>query len=412
MTWSAHLSFLVQIAAMGGSALLCGRLAVLVRQPPLLGELLAGVILGPTVLGAIAPGVFGMLFPAVGPAAEARDGILTLGMLFFLFVAGLEVNLASLRGSGRAIVLTSVASVAVPFALGFGAVHAWPSLWLGTAAPRDVTTLALFAGTALSISALPVIARMLIDLDLMGDRLGGMIMASATVADVAGWMLFALVISRVRGTDAPLSGAIGLGAMLGALVLVWAACRWACLPLLRRLQHMNAGPAFLGAIGVTLVSAAAVAEATGSHAILGAFVAGLAVGSGLGPREGNRAHDAVYQFAVSIFAPLYFVSVGLRVDLASHFDPSLVVVVLGLAVAGKLAGAWLGGRLAGLARREALAVGFGLNARGAMEMILASVALEQHVIDERLFVALVVMAVATSALGPPVLRRLSAPEAS
>ena len=406
MTWSPHLVFLLQIAVMGGAALVFGRVAVRLGQPPLLGELLGGVVLGPTLLGALAPQAFAWLFPASGQAAAARDGVLTLGMLFFLFVAGLEVNLADLKGAGRAIFAISASSVAVPFALGVAAVYAWPALW-GDGYAGDPTTLALFAGTALSISALPVIARTLIDLGLLGSRIGGLILASATASDVVGWALFALVITRVRGADA---SAPGLALVLPALLAIGGVCRWVCLPALVRIQKNHSSSSLLAALAVTLVAAAAAAEASGSHATLGAFVAGLAVGSGLGPREGNRAHDAVYHVAVSIFAPLYFVSVGLRVDVAANFDPVLVAVVMGLAVAGKLLGAWLGGRLGGMGRRETLAVGFGLNARGAMEMILASVALEQHVIDERIFVALVVMAVGTSALGPPFLRRFAAPE--
>jgi len=409
MTWSPQLIFLLQIVAMGGFALLMGRFAVRLGQPSLLGELVAGVLLGPTVLGMLAPGVFSGLFPSTGWSVAAREGLLMLGMLFLMFVAGLEVKLATLRGVGHAVALTATASIVVPFALGFGAAWAWPGLWLNGSEPRDPLTLALFAGTALSISAIPVIARTLLDLGLMGTRLGALIMTSATIADVVGWALFAFIIARVRGFDEGVSPWAGLGLTLVTLPLLAAACRWGCLPLLTRLQRRHTGTSFLAAIAVTIVAASAIAEASGSHAILGAFVAGLAVGSGLASDEGRQAHDVVYRFAVGIFAPLYFVSVGLRVDLGSHFDPALVAVVLVLALAGKLLGAWWGGRLGGLPSREALAVGFGLNARGAMELILASVALEQHVIDERLYVALVVMAVVTSALGPPFLRRLSAP---
>lgn len=407
------LVFLTQIGVMLAVALVLGRLAARFRQPPLIGEIVGGLMLGPTVLGALAPGLFAWLFPRDCPTVSAREALLSLGMLFFLFVAGLEVNLARLRTARRGAiltVLTSGLSVGVPFALGYGAVLAWPGLW-GEAPASSVSTLALFVGTALSISALPVIARMLMDLGLMGSRLGALVMTSATFDDVVGWSLFALVLSQVEaGNEAATNVGWSLTRPLLVLVGLAAVGRWLVLPLFRRLQRANGSTAtFIGATTVLILALSAATEAVGVHAVFGAFLAGIAVGTGLGPREGNHAHEVLYQFAVSIFAPLYFVSVGLKVDIAAHFDLLLVAVVLALAMAGKLLGASLGGLLGGLPRREALAVGFALNARGAMEMILATVALDRGVIDERLFVALVVMAVVTSVISAPMLQRLSRP---
>jgi Kef-type K+ transport system membrane component KefB len=407
---SDSLVFLTQLGVMLAVALLFGRAAARLRQPPLVGEILGGLLLGPTLLGAFAPSLFAWLFPHDCPTVSARETLLTLGMLFFLFVAGLEVNLASLRATGRSVVLTSGLSVVVPFALGYLAVLAWPGVW-GLAPNGDVSTLALFVGTALSISALPVIARMLMDFGLMGTRLGALVMTSATVADIVGWGLFALVLGRVERGPAAIDGlgwSFGrpLVVMLG-IVLIG---RWLVLPLFRRLQRANGSTAtFIGTTTVLILALSALTEAAGVHAVFGAFLAGVAIGTGLGPREGNRAHEVLFQFAVSIFAPLYFVSVGLKVDVGAHFDLALVALVLVLAFLGKLLGASLGGLLGGLPRREALAVGFALNARGAMEIILATVALDRGVIDERLFVALVIMAIATSLVGAPMLQRLSRP---
>ncbi len=400
------MQFLTQLGVLLGVALLCGHLATRLRQPALVGELVGGVLLGPTVLGAVAPLAHGWLFPPDGPSSPAREALVNLGMLFFLFVAGLEVNLATLRASGRSVALTSVLAIAVPFGAGYAAVLAWPEPF-GAGHATSTTTLALFVGTALSISALPVIARLLLDLGLMGSRLGALVMSSATVADIVGWALFALVLGRVEAPDAEPSFGGALLRSVGALLALGATGRFLLLPLFRRLQRANGStPTFVGATTVLILFMASVSDAAGVHAIFGAFVAGLAVGSGLGPREGNQAHEVLYQFAVSVFAPLYFVSVGLKIDVLRHFDAGLVALVLVLAMVGKVLGAFVGGRLGGLAKREALAVGFALNARGAMEMILATVALERGVIAPRLFVALVLMALLTSMLGAPALRRL------
>jgi Kef-type K+ transport system membrane component KefB len=162
---------------------------------------------------------------------------------------------------------------------------------------------------------------------------------------------------------------------------------------------------FIGLITIIVLLAAALAEAIGIHAIFGAFFVGVALGRAFG-EEDQHVREIIYQFAISFFAPLYFVSVGLRADFAAHFDLPLVLIVFAIACAGKIGGASLGAWLGGMPRREALAVGFGMNARGAMEMILASVALEYQVIDQRIFVALITMALTTSMLSGPVMQRL------
>jgi Kef-type K+ transport system membrane component KefB len=402
--------FLTQIAAMVCAAMVFGQLARRLKQPAVLGELVGGILLGATVLGALAPGAYAWLFPPDGAASAGRAAVVKLGMLFFLFVAGQEVDLARLRGQGRKVLLVSVLGMAVPFALGFGLVRLCPGLWGAPPAGRPLLP-ALFMGTALSISALPVIARILMDLKLMRTELGATVMTAAMFDDLVGWLLFGMILSSAapEGTSGAAPWA-GCALVVGAFVLALTAGRWAGRRLLRWLRPRLPWPSgFIGVAAVLVLVTAAAFEAAGVHSALGAFL----VGAMLAPDAAGRDehHETISQFVTSFFgAPVYFVSVGLGVSFIESFDWRLVLAVLLVACAGKIGGAVLGARLAGMAPKPSLALAFGLNARGAMEMILASVALENGLIDRRVFVALVVMALVTSLLGGPAMQRLAAAE--
>lgn len=396
-----------QLAAMLAVALVCGQIARFLRQPAVLGELLGGILLGPTILGHLAPGLFAHLFPPDGTIRLARDAILQLGMLFFLFAAGLEVNLGHIRANGRRVVLSSTFGILVPFGLGCGVVLAWPEIWARQPGAGTLG-LAAFIGVALSISALPVIARILLDLHLLGEETGTVIIAAATINDLVGWSLFAIVLGLFSSSDAPGSELLRSGLALVFALLVVVGGRFFGPTLLNRIQRSTSGPASL--IGVTaaiVLTVAALGEVVGIHAVFGAFLAGVALGGNPEAETVQQAHDMVYQFAVSFFAPLYFVSIGLSTDFLAQFNLPLSLLVLAIAFAGKLIGAGGGAWLAGMRPRAALAVGFGLNARGAMEVILASVAFEARIIDQELLVALILMALITSLISAPALQRLA-----
>jgi len=195
------------------AALVCGQIMRALRQPAVLGELLGGILLGPTVLGALAPHAYVWLFPATGATTAGRDTMLKIGMLFFMFVAGLGVNPAYLQKRGRSVVGTSLLGIVLPCGLGFGTVLLLPALW-GAPAQTHLLLFALFIGVALSISALPVIARILLDLDLIRDEIGVTVLAAATVDDLIGWSLFAMLL----GSFGKYSITAHLGTMLGAVV--------------------------------------------------------------------------------------------------------------------------------------------------------------------------------------------------
>jgi Kef-type K+ transport system membrane component KefB len=386
-------------------ALVFGQMARKLRQPQVLGEILGGIILGPTVCGAVLPGAYAWLFPKEGTVLICREALIQLGMLFFLFVAGLETNLEHLRRRQLSVALTGIAAVVVPFGLGLGMVYVLPGMW-GFQIQSRFLTFAVFMGAALSISALPVIARILIDLDLLKKEFGAMVMAAATINDLIGWTIFAALVSGF----APSSGGdegwwVTLVTLLIFTGLILTVGRWAGQHALRWLQpRLSWRPLHIGVMTVLVLMTAVVSQSIGIHAIFGAFLLGVALARTSGERY--HAHEVVYQFALSFFAPLFFVSIGLKADFAVNFDLLLVLLILVVACAGKVGGAGLAAWASGMPRKEALAFGFGMNARGAMEIILASLALQYRFIDERLFVALVVMALVTSMLSAPVMQRL------
>jgi len=397
-------AFFVQIGLLLSVAWVMGYLARRLGQPAVLGELLGGILIGPTLLGAFAPQTHTWLFPRDPTLTTSLDALLKVGMLFFMFAAGLEVNLVHVRRHKRAIALTSLLGGAVPFSLGYAMVAWFPVLW-GQQERPDL--LALFMGTALSISALPVIARILMDTRLIDTTIGATVMASAMLIDMAGWALFALILHELKPgpSGGNLWAALGLVCSFAAVVLGLG--RWLLRPLLHQAKYFKDWPGGLLTFLAALVVLAAVgAEGAGIHGIFGAFLVGVAFGQDQEPGQDKRIHGMIQPFALNFFAPLYFVSVGLKADFSGQFDGQLVFWVLLCACLGKILGASLGALLGGMSGREALTVGVGLNARGAVEIILATVALDQHLIDPRIFVALVSMAFATTLISGPLLQRL------
>lgn len=405
MSHADVMSFLLSLGVLLACARILGELARRWNQPAVLGEILAGILLGPTVFGALAPAMSAKLFPAEGPAAVALEGFTTLAITLFLLVAGMEVDLSTVWRQGRSALWVSVMGMAVPFGLGFGAAFLTPGLF-GSEPESDRLIFSLFFATALSISALPVIAKILLDLNLFRTDLGMLVIAAAIFNDLVGWMIFAVVLGLMSG-----GGAVGANVAqtiwmtLGFAALLLTAGRWLLDRLLPWIQAHASWPG--GVLGFALAAAilcAALTEWIGIHAIFGSFLFGVALGESRHLRERTRA--TLDQFISFIFAPLFFASIGLRVDFVAQFDWLLVLLVLLIATVGKVLGAGAGARWSGLNRRESIAVGFGLNARGAMEIILGLLALQAGVINERLFVALVVMALVTSILSGSVMERL------
>lgn len=387
--------FLVQISLVLAIPLCMAKLLERLALSPLVVELLSGVLLGPSVFGMLNAGLYTKVFPVAGRATGAREAVTELGLLMFVFMAGLELRTGHLRKQGRAVAWTSVFGITVPFVMGLSAVLLWPGLWR----PRPnqkLMLLALFIATIFSITALPVIARILMDLDLVKTELGTIIMTSATVDDLVGWGLFAVILSNF-GEEGQHGRSIWLSLTMVLIVFglilnlsnkrIQRAVGWLNLPK----DTLQLKLTFL-----VVMTAAIFSQVAGTHATLGAFLAGIALGR---IRDARRlAHESFYRATTGIFATMYFVSIGLKANFIVNFDWLLVVVVLLVACAGKIGGVYLGNRLAGKPQRDALVAALGMNARGAVGIVLTTVALEYGLIDQRIFVALIVMALATSVL--------------
>jgi Kef-type K+ transport system membrane component KefB len=399
--------FLLQMGVMLAVGLIFGQLMRKIHQPAVLGELLGGIVLGPTIFGALFPAVHKQLFPGLPEIVAAREVVIRIGMLFFMFAAGLEINLSHLGRNKKSIILVSLSGLILPFALGIGSVYLLPTVWHADSTDPD-PNLVLFIGIALSISALPVITRILMDLRLIQEKFGAIAITSAAIDDITGWSLFALLLNSLTlgtGLDNSLLRTVGVIILL--TLVVFGIGRITGKYLFRWVRKSLVWPSgFLGVSAVFIFVSAAIAETLHVHAIFGAFLIGMALIPVFKENEADHAQEIIHQFAVSFFAPLYFVSVGLKADFAANFDLPLVVLVLALAIIGKVVGATIGARIGGISPKESLAIGFTMNARGAMEMILASVALEFGLIDQRIFVALVTMALVTSMMSGPLLQWL------
>lgn len=397
------IQLLVQVAVVLAVARLVGALFRRFGQPQVVGEMAAGLLLGPSVLGWTLPAVSAALFPP--ESLPALSVLSQVGLLLFVFLVGVELEPAHLRGRGRTAVATSFASIAAPFALALGAA---PFLY-GPLAGEGVGfwPFALFLGAAMSVTAFPVLARILTERDLLGTRLGAVAIACAAVDDVSAWALLAAVTAVAKAT-----GPGQLLVLLGGTAAFVAAMLFVVRPLLRRVEalYLTRGRLtndLLALVLGGLLLAAAATEGLGVHALFGAFLFGAVL-----PKDRGLVHAItvrIESLTVVLFLPLFFAFTGLRTSVGLLDTPGLWVqalVVLGIAVVGKFAGSALAARATGLAWREASALGILMNTRGLMELVFVTIGLELGVISPALFAMMVLMALVTTFMTTPVLDRL------
>ncbi|HEY5672252.1 MAG TPA: cation:proton antiporter [Malonomonas sp.] len=387
------------------SARVLGELAKRCNLPPVLGEIIAGILLGPTVLGWLAPDLSHSLFPTHGGGALVLSGLTTLAIVLFLLVAGIEIDLRTVWRQGRSAVCVALAGMLLPFALGF--VTAWyaPQL-IGYQPNSDQLVFALFMATAMSISALPIIVKILMDLNLYRSDLGVTIVAAAVLNDLLGWLVFAVILG-LSGADHGSGLALGhlLWMTFAFTLLMLTAVPWLIHHTLSRIQAYSSLPGGVLSFALCLaLFAAAFTEWLGIHAIFGSFLAGVALGQSKHLRE--RTRTTIDQFVSFFFAPLFFASIGLKVDFAAHFDLLLTLTILFIAMTGKVVGSALGAKAGGLRWRESWGAGFGMGAQGTMGIILGVLALQFGFINQQVFVSLVVMALVTSLVSGPMLQRI------
>jgi Kef-type K+ transport system membrane component KefB len=378
-------------------------LALLLRrlgQPAVIGEMIAGFVLGPIVFGALAPDWHAALFPKDGLAA--LQGLSQLGLVLFMFIVGAELRAPDgARARLVAAAWVGIPGVLLPSALGLAIA---PALYDGFA-PAGVGAwpFALFMAAALAITAFPVMARILKDRDLTRSPVGQLSLAATAIADVLVWILLALVIASISA-----HGNAAFARTIGGLALACAVAFGLLRPLLARLLARHASDSRPGGavLGVLLIGTCAMAAATewlGLHAVFGAFLAGVCL-----PRD-DRLLDTLVErlehVAVLVLMPVFFALAGLgtTADAFTGSGVSALLLILAAAVSGKILGAGGGARIAGLDWRSSLAVGSLMNARGLMELIVLKVGLDAGVIGAGMFTLLMAMTIVTTLMATPML---------
>lgn len=384
-----------------GSAKFMGELTRKIRQPAILGEIFAGLLLGPTVLGHFRPQWYSWIFPTTGALPIVLETVTTLGVVFFLLVAGLETSLRLIFRRGKSALFVSSFGVIFPFVIGFIAARSFPH-FLGLPPQANSLIFALFVGTALSISSLPVIARTLMDIGLLSEEIGTVVISCAMFDDLVGWILFAVLLNMLGFNRGPTVLHTLLLVVLFVLTTLTVG-RWLVAKIIRSLKsHTSGRGALLGMIFTLTLAAAGFAEYSGFHALFGAFVIAIAIGDSL---DSAVAGD-IRQIVAHVFAPFFFCSICLRTNFVTNFRLGMTLSLLMVASVGKISGATWGARLGGMDLRSSWAVGVAMNARGAMEVILGSLALRAGLIGEPMFVSLVVVALVTSLISGPLIQAL------
>lgn len=397
----------MQLAVVAICAYLFGAFAQRFRLPSVVGELLVGVVLGPSILRRLLPEAYQFIGPE-GLKQITLVAISSLAVILLLFSAGIECEFQLMRSVWRPALRISLAGFFVPFVFGFLPAYFFPEL-LGRQAGVNPIIFATFVGAVLSITALSVLVKMLMDLDIYRSKFGMMMVTAAVCGNLLSWTLvggvFAFVgkaaVSSVKRPDPLLTLACSL---LFAIIMVTLG-RFAFNPLLKKLEHLCSSRSSMTAIILGLGAlAASFTRSIGLDGLFGAFIAGATIGAA------NLTEDtrkSIRQFVSNFLAPVYFAFLGMRTDFIANFNWTLVPVILILACSSKILGCFLAARIGKLPLATSLSAGLLMNSRGAMGVIVAAMGLETQIIDERMFVALAIMSVLTSIiaglfLGPKV----------
>jgi Kef-type K+ transport system membrane component KefB/nucleotide-binding universal stress UspA family protein len=397
--------FVAQLLVLMLVGRLLGEAMLRIGQPAVMGQLIAGLVLGPSVFGLIAPDWQHFLFPPAKDQKAMLDAIAQFGILVLLLLTGMETDLRLARQSGRASVLTSLTGIVIPFLLGVGLGEMLPDSLLPDPGKRLITS--LFLGTALSIASVKIVATIVREMNFMRRTVGQVLLASAIIDDTVGWMITAVIFSLALhgaidafGVARSVIGTIlfmGLSLTIGRRV-VFFIIRWVN-------DNFASEHAVITAILLIMIGMAIVTDLIGVHTVLGAFVAGILVGES--PILTKHIDEQLRGLIAAFFMPVFFGTAGLSADLTILSDPTLLALTTGLIVIasiGKFGGAFAGAAMAGLNWREALALGTGMNARGSTEVIVATVGLSMGALNGTLFTMIVAMAVITTMAMPPTLR--------
>ncbi|MCD6065096.1 MAG: sodium/hydrogen exchanger [Flavipsychrobacter sp.] len=392
--------FILQLIIIITASRLCAFLFKKIGQPPVMGEIIAGIALGPSLFGSLAPDVSSFIFPA---SSLGNLHLLSqVGLILFMFVIGMELDLNIIRRKARSAVFISNASIILPFALGAGLSF---SLY-NSYAPAGVSKLsfALFMGIAMSITAFPVLARVLKEKKLSQTQLGAVALTAAAINDVTGWCVLAFVIALAKA-EAIDSSFYTLGAAAAYVLVMLFAVR----PFLKKLSKQKSNDTLikqstLAIIFLILLGSAYCCEVIGIHALFGAFMAGVVM-----PLQWDFRKliiDKVEDVASIMFLPIFFVLTGLRTQINLLNDPALwsvCLIIIAVAIIGKFGGSFIAARMAGEPAYESLAIGVLMNTRGLMELIILNIGYDLGILSPEIFTMLVIMALVTTFMTSPAL---------
>jgi Kef-type K+ transport system membrane component KefB len=373
--------FVVEIGLLLLVGRIMGEAAQRIGQPAVMGQLIGGLLLGPSVFGAIWPGAQHAVFPDSGTQKSMIDAVSQLGVLMLLLLTGMETDLQLVRRVGRAAITVAIAGVAVPFACGFALGEMLPVAILPKPEARLVT--AIFIGTALSISSVKIVE----------DTIGWVIIAVAFGLASAGTVDLWSLARAVVGTALFMVASFTIGRHVVFRVIRWTN------------DNFQSEFPVVTATLIVMCVMALITQLLGVNTVLGAFVAGVLVGES--PILTKHIDEQIRGLIVALFMPVFFALSGLHADITILRNPNLALLALGLiaiASIGKFSGAFLGGKISGLTREESLALGCAMNARGSTEVIVASIGLSMGVLSQDLFTLIVTMAVVTTMAMPTMLR--------
>jgi K+:H+ antiporter len=372
------------------------------HQPRVVGEMVAGILLGPSLLGWLAPGISASVFPS--ESLGHLNSLSLVGLLIFMFLVGLELDLRQLRELGRAAVMTSQVSIIVPFILGsLFAVYLYPRL---SDPSVSFAGFALFMGAAMSVTAFPVLARILTERNMLRTRVGSVAITCAAVDDVTAWCILAGIVVIVRASSLEIPVWLTVSGLLAFVVVMGLVVR----PALRRLEmvYEKRGELTQDLIAIILLVVLAsglITESLGVHALFGAFLAGVVM-----PRHSELSRELSEKFEaliVVMLLPIYFSLTGLRSSIFLISGAKMwlyCAVIIVLAVVGKLGGSMLSARMNGMSWRESAAVGILMNTRGLVELVILNIGLDLGILSPALFSIMVLMALVTTLMTSPLLR--------
>jgi Kef-type K+ transport system membrane component KefB len=396
----------LQVGILLLTARVLGEIATRLGQPSVIGEILAGILLGPSLLAGFFPAFGELIVPQTETSGYLLEVISLLGAMFLLLITGLETDMQLIKRHARTAISVSLGGISVTFLTGFLLGQYLPDFLL--ADPDERLVFALFVATAMSISAIPVIAKVLMDMNLMRRDIGQTILAAGMSDDTIGWILLSTVAGIAAG-DAVTAGSVltTVASVLAFLVISFTLGRWMVRKLLIYVQdEIISSDRLLSLVIILAFLWGAITQLLNLEAILGAFVMGIIFGTM--PRLPESVIDKLESLALGIFAPVFFAVAGLKVNIINLFDPTLIlitVIVIGIATLGKVAGTYTGARIFGKKDHwTSLSFGAGLNARGAMEIIIATIGLRLGILSQDMFSIVVVMAIATSLMAPLALR--------